>query len=181
MRKEKGEFTYPYPRPSVTTDCVIFGYDGKDLKILLVERGIPPFKGMWALPGGFVDLRENLEDAAKRELMEETGVQNAPMIQLKTYGDYDRDPRWRVITTAYLAVLDADVPVKAGDDAADAVWFDVDFETLREDGKTYHLLTLRCEHERISSVCDHLSVFEIRKTFQFPSVEFHRQGKPVKL
>ena len=118
---------------------------GRHLRLLMIRRKNHPSIGMWALPGGFVDLRENLEDAAKRELMEETGVQNAPMIQLKTYGDYDRDPRWRVITTAYLAVLDADVPVKAGDDAADAVWFDVDFETMQEDGKTYHLLTLRSD------------------------------------
>jgi 8-oxo-dGTP diphosphatase len=70
------------------------------LRLLMIRRRNHPNIGMWALPGGFVELRENLEDAAKRELMEETGVENAPMIQLKTYGDYDRDPRWRVITTA---------------------------------------------------------------------------------
>ena len=89
------------------------------------------------------EIRENLEDAAKRELLEETDVQGAPMIQMKTYGDYDRDPRWRVITTAYLAVIDADIPVKAGDDAADAIWFDVEFETTQEEGQTYHQLTLK--------------------------------------
>ncbi len=149
-----------YDCPSNTVDMLVFQriagvsegnaaaiLPGQEhLRLLMIRRRNHPNIGMWALPGGFVELRENLEDAAKRELMEETGVENAPMIQLKTYGDYDRDPRWRVITTAYLAVLDADVPVKAGDDAADAVWFDVGFETLQEDGETYHLLTLRsCE------------------------------------
>lgn len=141
-----------YDCPSNTVDMLVFRRSPEEkaaggcLRLLMIRRRNHPNIGMWALPGGFVELRENLEDAAKRELMEETGVKNAPMIQLKTYGDYDRDPRWRVITTAYLAILDSDVPVKAGDDAADAVWFDVGFETLQEDGETYHLLTLRsCE------------------------------------
>ena len=138
-----------YDSPSNTVDMLVFrsSQAGRvtegNLRLLMIRRKNHPNIGMWALPGGFVELRENLEDSAKRELLEETGAQNVPMIQLKTYGDYDRDPRWRVITTAYLAVLDADVPVKAGDDAADAVWFDVDFETALEDGKTYHQVTLR--------------------------------------
>lgn len=122
MRKEKGEFTYPYPRPSVTTDCVIFGYDGKDLKILLVERGIPPFKGMWALPGGYLQMDEDAIDGAKRELFEETGLKDAYIEQFRTFSAVDRDPRGRVITIAHLALVKIS-EVKAGDDAAKAQWF----------------------------------------------------------
>lgn len=122
MRKEKGEFTYPYPRPSVTTDCVIFGYDGKDLKILLVERGIPPFKGMWALPGGYLQMDEDAIDGAKRELFEETGLRDAYIEQFRTFSAVDRDPRGRVITIAHLALVRIS-EVKGGDDAAKAQWF----------------------------------------------------------
>ena len=74
----KGQYTYEYPRPSVTTDCVIFGYDGKDIKVLLVQRGIEPFKGMWAFPGGFLQMDESAIDGAKRELQEETGIVAKP-------------------------------------------------------------------------------------------------------
>ena len=122
MRKEKGEFTYPYPRPSVTTDCVIFGYDGKDLKLLLVERGIPPFKGMWALPGGYLQMDEDAIDGAKRELFEETGLRDAYIEQFRTFSAVDRDPRGRVITIAHLALVRIS-EVKGGDDAAKAQWF----------------------------------------------------------
>lgn len=122
MRKEKGEFTYPYPRPSVTTDCVIFGYDGKDLKLLLVERGIPPFKGMWALPGGYLQMDEDAIDGAKRELFEETGLRDTYIEQFRTFSAVDRDPRGRVITIAHLALVRIS-EVKGGDDAAKARWF----------------------------------------------------------
>lgn len=122
MRKEKGEYTYPFPRPSVTTDCVIFGYDGKDLKLLLVERGIPPFKGMWALPGGYLQMDEDAIDGAKRELFEETGLREAYIEQFRTFSAVDRDPRGRVITIAHLALVRIS-EVKGGDDAAKAQWF----------------------------------------------------------
>ena len=122
MRKEKGEYTYPFPRPSVTTDCVIFGYDGKDLKLLLVERGIPPFKGMWALPGGYLQMDEDAIDGAKRELFEETGLRDAYIEQFRTFSAVDRDPRGRVITIAHLALVRIS-EVKGGDDAAKAQWF----------------------------------------------------------
>ena len=122
MRKEKGEYTYPFPRPSVTTDCVIFGYDGKDLKLLLVERGIPPFKGMWALPGGYLQMDEDAIDGAKRELFEETGLRDAYIEQCRTFSAVDRDPRGRVITIAHLALVRIS-EVKGGDDAAKAQWF----------------------------------------------------------
>ena len=122
MRKEKGEYTYPFPRPSVTTDCVIFGYDGKDLKLLLVERGIPPFKGMWALPGGYLQMDEDAIDGAKRELFEETGLRDTYIEQFRTFSAVDRDPRGRVITIAHLALVRIS-EVKGGDDAAKARWF----------------------------------------------------------
>jgi 8-oxo-dGTP diphosphatase len=122
MIKEKGTYTYPYPRPSVTTDCVIFGYDGKDLKVLLVERGIEPFKGMWAFPGGFIQMDENAIDGAKRELFEETGLKDAYIEQFHTFAEVNRDPRGRVITIAYLALVKI-TEVKGGDDAAKAEWF----------------------------------------------------------
>ncbi len=122
MRKEKGEYTYPFPRPSVTTDCVIFGYDGKDLKLLLVERGIPPFKGMWALPGGYLQMDEDAIDGAKRELFEETGLRDAYIEQFRTFSAVDRDPRGRVITIAHLALVRIS-EVNGGDDAAKAQWF----------------------------------------------------------
>ena len=122
MRKEKGEYTYPFPRPSVTTDCVIFGYDGKNLKLLLVERGIPPLKGMWALPGGYLQMDEDAIDGAKRELFEETGLRDAYIEQFRTFSAVDRDPRGRVITIAHLALVRIS-EVKGGDDAAKAQWF----------------------------------------------------------
>lgn len=120
---------YKYKTPSCTTDAVVFSYresrrDFSGLKLLLVRRSNHPSIGFWALPGGFVDLRENLEDAARRELEEETGVSGLPVEQFACYGDYDRDPRTRVITTAYMALVDEEsVSVRAGDDAADAAWF----------------------------------------------------------
>ena len=126
---------YRYQTPSCTTDAVIFAHAGKldasleGIRLLLVKRSNHPSIGYWALPGGFVNLKENLEDTARRELEEETGVAGLVMEQIATYGDYDRDPRTRVITTAYMALIDEkDVKVQAGDDAADAVWCDVSLE-----------------------------------------------------
>lgn len=130
---------YRYETPSCTTDAVVFSYRGSsawipgELKVLLVRRSNHPSIGCWALPGGFVDLRENLEDAARRELEEETGVRDLPVEQFACYGDYDRDPRTRVITTAYMSLVSEEkVSVKAGDDAADAAWFDI---SVRRNGK----------------------------------------------
>lgn len=123
---------YRYKNPCCTTDTVVFSYKDEQalkegrLKILLVKRGNHPSIGCWALPGGFVNLRENLEDTARRELQEETGVSGLPVEQFACYGDYQRDPRARVITTAYFSLVnEKEVRVKAGDDAADAAWFTV--------------------------------------------------------
>lgn len=122
MYKEEGTYTYSYPRPSVTTDCVIFGYDGKDLKVLLIQRGIPPFQGMWAFPGGFLQMDEDAIDGAKRELKEETGLEDAYIEQFRTFSAVERDPRGRVITIAHLSLVKIS-EVRGGDDAAKAEWF----------------------------------------------------------
>jgi 8-oxo-dGTP diphosphatase len=119
-------YTYEYPRPSLTVDCVIFGLDEEDLKVLLIRRDIKPFEGRWALPGGFVRLDETLDDAAKRELQEETGVANVYLEQLYTFGEIERDPRERVVTVAYYALVNlSDHRIKATTDARDAAWFAV--------------------------------------------------------
>ena len=118
-------FTYEYPRPSVTVDVVVFGYDGgRDLKLLLIQRGGDPFKGQWALPGGFVDMDEDLEASALRELEEETGVKDLFVEQLYTFGTPGRDPRGRVISVAYFALVNlTDHPAVAASDAEQAEWY----------------------------------------------------------
>ena len=122
---------YKYKNPCATTDMVVCAYAGEKpdtdaLKVLLVCRKNHPSIGYWALPGGFVELYENLEDTVRRELEEETGVKGLPVEQFACYGDYQRDPRARVITTAYFSLVnEKEVRVKAGDDAADAAWFTV--------------------------------------------------------
>src|SRR6266487_6234598 len=97
-------FNYQYPRAALTVDCVVFGFDEGELKVLLIERALEPFKGKWALPGGFVRVNETLDEAALRELQEETGVSNVYLEQLYTFGDIERDPRERVVTVAYYAL-----------------------------------------------------------------------------
>jgi len=117
-------FTYDYPRPSVTVDCVVFGLDDEDLKVLLIERDRPPFAGTWALPGGFVEPTETLEAAALRELAEETGVSQVFLEQLYTFGEPGRDPRDRVITVAYYGLVRRlDHAPKAASDARSVGWF----------------------------------------------------------
>lgn len=111
----------------LTVDCVVFGLDEGDLKILLIQRGYEPFKGFWAVPGGFVDPDESLEQAALRELKEETGVRDVFLEQLYTFGDVRRDPRRRIVTVAYYALVNLrDHTVKAATDASSAAWFAVD-------------------------------------------------------
>ncbi|MEN6627861.1 MAG: NUDIX domain-containing protein [Candidatus Sumerlaeia bacterium] len=128
-------FTYEYPRPALTVDCVVFGLDDEDLKIMLIRRGLEPFKGRWALPGGFVRVDETIDDAARRELVEETGLEKVFMEQLYTFGDVGRDPRERVVSVAYYALVRlSDYKVQAASDASDAAWFPVsDAPTLAFD------------------------------------------------
>ena len=118
--------TYEYPRPALTVDCVVFGLDDEDLKVLLVRRDLPPFEGRWALPGGFVRMEESVDEAARRELREETGIGDVYLEQLYTFGDVNRDPRGRVVSVAYYALVNlADHRVQAATDARDAAWFGV--------------------------------------------------------
>lgn len=117
-------FTYEYPRPALTVDCVIFGFDEGELKVLLIQRGQPPFKGKWALPGGFVEMRETLDEAARRELAEETGLHDVFLEQLYTFGAVDRDPRERVVSVAYYALVPLGRhTIRAASDARSAAWF----------------------------------------------------------
>jgi len=120
-------FTYQYPRPALTVDCVVFGYDAEDLKVLLIQRDLEPFAGKWALPGGFVHVEETLEAAARRELAEETGVGDLFLEQLYTFGAVERDPRERVVSVAYYALVDLfGHRVTAATDARNAAWFTVE-------------------------------------------------------
>ena len=121
-------FSYEYPRGALTVDCVVFGFDADDadLQVMLIQRNLPPFKGDWALPGGFVHIDETLDAAARRELREETGITNLYLEQLYTFGALGRDPRERVVTVAYYALVRmSDHEVLAATDAADAAWFSV--------------------------------------------------------
>lgn len=119
------KYCYQYPHPSVTADCVIFGFDGSQLQVLLVERGVEPYKGKWALPGGFMRIDESAEDCALRELKEETGLSTAYIKQFHAFTTPDRDPRERVVTIAYYALVKLQ-NVEGGDDAARAQWFSLD-------------------------------------------------------
>ncbi len=118
--------TYEYPRAALTVDCVVFGFDEGELKVLLIERGLAPYKGQWALPGGFVRVEETLNEAARRELEEETGLKDVFLEQLYTFGDVKRDPRERVVSVAWFALVKLSLSqTRAATDAADARWFPV--------------------------------------------------------
>jgi 8-oxo-dGTP diphosphatase len=123
---KKKAFSYPYPRPSLTVDIVLVTREATP-RVLLIRRKADPFKGKWALPGGFVDENERLADAARRELKEETGVDQADLEQLHTFGDPGRDPRGWTVSVAFLALVSPDQlkPI-AGDDAAAVGWFRLD-------------------------------------------------------
>jgi 8-oxo-dGTP diphosphatase len=119
-------FTYEYPRAALTVDCTVLGFDGEALNVLLIRRGLSPFESAWALPGGFVRCDETLDDAARRELAEETGLSNVYLEQLYSFSAIDRDPRERVISVAYFALVRSTDPLpEAAIDAAEAAWFEV--------------------------------------------------------
>lgn len=123
--RPRGKFCYDHPRPALTVDCVVFGLDGQDLKVLLIRRKAEPFAGKWALPGGFVEIEEPLEVAARRELEEETGLTGVALEQLYTFGDPGRDPRGRTVSVAYFALVNLAEhrPVVGASDASEARWF----------------------------------------------------------
>jgi 8-oxo-dGTP diphosphatase len=115
-------YVYEYPRPAVTVDCALFAMRPADLAVLLVQRKHAPFRGAWALPGGFVNENEPLERAAARELAEETGIRGVPLEPLGAFGEPGRDPRGHTVSAVFLSFLVADVQPVAADDAADAAW-----------------------------------------------------------
>ena len=142
--QDLGEFLqgydpHRYDTPSVTTDIIVLQVEKgaascrENGRVLLIRRGNHPCINAWALPGGFVDMKENLKDGALRELQEETGVSGVPMEAVGVWGDWKRDPRTRVITLPHLAILEEEVSVQAGDDAGDARWFTLSFEKGREE------------------------------------------------
>ena len=119
--------SYEYPRAALTVDCVVFGLDDHDLKVLLIQRRFMPFQHAWALPGGFVHIDETLDGAARRELAEEAGVTDVYLEQLYTFGALDRDPRERVVTVAYYALAKlSDHRIRAATDAMGVGWFSLD-------------------------------------------------------
>ena len=119
------EFTYKYPRPAVTADCVVMTKD-ETPKVLLIQRANEPFKGCWAFPGGFMEMDETTEECAIRELREETGLAIEDIQEIGIYSKIDRDPRGRTISVAYLALVDTPMQVTGLDDAAKAEWIPID-------------------------------------------------------
>ena len=115
-------YTYKYPRPAVTADCIVITKEAEP-KVLQIQRGDQPFKGGWAFPGGFMNMDETTEQCAIRELEEETGLKVSDIHQIGAYSKVDRDPRGRTVTVAYLSVIDKPLPVTGQDDAAKAEWW----------------------------------------------------------
>lgn len=149
-------FSYKFARAALTVDCVVFGLDQSDLKVMLIQRDLAPFRGRWALPGGFVRLDETLEEAARRELREETGLEKVFLEQLYTFGAIDRDPRERVVTVAWYALVRlSDHRVKAATDARDAAWYGMqELPSLAFDHdeilkQAYHRLQNKVQYEPI--------------------------------
>ena len=158
-------YSYEYPHPAVTTDVVIFTIRQDELKALLIKRALPPYRNMWALPGGFVNLEESLEEGARRELEEETGVRDVYLEQLYTFGEPDRDPRERVITVAYYALVPTDeIDIQAGTDAEGVSWFSM--EELPELAFD-HRAILDMAHERLRARLDYSTI-----AFQFMPRDF---------
>lgn len=120
--ESKQQYCYEYPRPSVTVDIILFRRRTSGTEVLLIKRGAEPFKGRWALPGGFINQDESLEDAAARELLEETGMMVTDLEQIGSFGDPGRDPRGHTISVAFVAQFDEAQEAKGADDAQDARW-----------------------------------------------------------
>jgi 8-oxo-dGTP diphosphatase len=142
-------FKYKYPRPALTVDCVVFGIQEDHLSVLLIQRAAPPFRGDWALPGGFVGVQETLEAAARRELHEETGLRDLYLEQLYTFGDVERDPRDRVVSVAYYGLVrQIAYHPQAGSDANSVSWHPI--QNLPRLAFDHHLI-LQKAYERLQS------------------------------
>ena len=143
-------YTYEYPRPAVTADCVVITKE-KEPKVLLIQRGNEPFKGQWAFPGGFMNMDETTEQCAVRELEEETSLKVTEIKQIGAFSKVNRDPRGRTVTVAYLAIIDKVEAVRGLDDAAKAQWFPIsalpklafDHEEIMKDAKKLYLSLAR--------------------------------------
>lgn len=153
-------YSYAYPHPAVTTDVVVFSIREHRLQLLLIRRAAEPFQGHWALPGGFLDIDEDLDHCAARELEEETGVSGVYLEQLYTFGRPGRDPRERVISVAYFALIPSEkLDLHAASDASEAAWFSVsDLPPLAFD----HQEIIRVAHERLVAKLDYSTI-----AFQF--------------
>ncbi len=145
--KTTKKFQYEFPRAALTVDIVVFALDEEDLKVMLIQRDLKPFQGQWALPGGFVHVDETLDDAARRELHEETGLKDIFLEQLYTFGKLDRDPRERVVTVAYYSLVNLEGhDVQASTDARNAAWFSLnELPDLAFD----HAAILKVAHQRL--------------------------------
>ena len=174
-RKQEVHYCYRYPHPAVTVDCVIFGFDGDSLRVLLIERGIKPYKGMWALPGGFVNIDETVEQAAARELQEETSLSGIFMEQFKTFSAVKRDPRERVISVAFIALVRQEaLRVAGGDDAVDARWFDIeaipplafDHDAILTEAYAYLREILRIKPVAFSLLDELFTISELQKVYE---------------
>jgi len=123
----KGTYTYEWPRPMVTVDAIVYAVVDGRISLVLIRRKSDPFKGLWAFPGGFIEMDEELDDAVRRELREETGLSGIDLRQMYTFGTVGRDPRGRQITVAFLGRARPDqMALSPGDDAAEAWWFDAE-------------------------------------------------------
>ena len=155
---EKGTYQYDYWRPAVTVDNVVFCFDGTHLNVLLIRRGNEPFKGYWAFPGGYLDENETLEEAARRELKEETGLTPKFLNEVGAFSDLDRDPRGRTISVAFASVVRPNqAEAVAGDDAADARWFNI-----------HEMPKLAFDHEKIYR----MALWKLRIAFANSPVSF---------
>jgi len=156
-----------YEKPSVTVDIVIFTIEGNELKVLLVKRNVEPFKDKWAIPGGFVRIDESIEEAAKRELQEETNVKDVYLEQLYTFGDPKRDPRGRVITISYIALVNSNsMNLKASTDVSEVKLFSVS-----------KLPTLAFDHKKIFDY----GLKRLRWKFEYTTVAFSMLPKEFSL
>jgi 8-oxo-dGTP diphosphatase len=124
---KKGKYVYDWPRPMVSVDAAVFSFFEGKAKLLLIKRSDEPFKGKWALPGGFVNIAEELDDAVARELFEEAGLSGIALEQMRTFGRCGRDPRGRQITIVFMGIATkGQNKLKAGDDAAKVRWFNIE-------------------------------------------------------
>jgi len=145
----------------MTVDAIIVARNFSQDMVLLIQRKFEPFEGVWALPGGFVEINEDLIDGAKRELTEETGLKDIPIEQMYAWGEVWRDPRTRIITTSYLAIVDDSVAkIKAGDDAADAQWMDISFKQIE---------SVVCDEKNGKRICD---TYELRLSNEEHNLNF---------